>query len=77
MKTKKLSDCSGNTLSELRSLIYELQARIKDYSHVEDYLSKSVIVSLSKESDRLEQELARREDESETIFNRKHPELNP
>jgi len=58
-----INKVSGNELSELLSLIYEVSNRAKkDYCHVYDLLSEGFKKSLDNETVRLQSEFDKRED---------------
>ncbi len=56
-KFKKVSD---NSLEELMSLMADIQARIEDYSHVADFLPKSVTNVLNHYQEELGEEYDKR-----------------
>lgn len=57
-----MKDISDNDLSELQSLVYELEDKLQKYSHVEDYVPHQVKKQISIFCQQLKQERDRRED---------------
>jgi hypothetical protein len=60
MNVKKMS---GNDLFELRCLIGDIQVRMRNYSHVSDYLPKSITTTLDKISEKINEEFEDRQDD--------------
>ena len=64
MKNKNITKATDTTLSEMRSLIAEIQCLItKDYKHVSEYLNAQMLKEIENQSEKLETEFRKREDE--------------
>lgn len=59
----KLKTIYNNDLSELQSLMYEIEAQIHRYRHVSEHLPKSVTNALNEFRGKVNTERERREDE--------------
>ena len=56
----KFQKVSDNSLEELMCLMADIQARIEDYSHVAEFISKSVSNVLNKYQEELAEEYDKR-----------------
>ena len=58
---KYIRDVSGNDLSELSSLMYEIASKLSTYSHVYELLPTAMIREIKKTTKAIEKEIDRRE----------------
>lgn len=59
---KKLKTISQNSLEELLSLMEQVENKIQQYSHVSEYLPKSIVNELGKFYEKLQKEYNHRLD---------------